>query len=1558
MFEPILDMTGRKNETRLRLETAIILAMVLRDNTVSFQDLNAALDKWYSALSGKGRDRILNVISNPSREGDSVSIEMELFNGPEKGTRFRLTSACKGLDDIQEREDGAKIEVISPDNGERSAATSVHGRGGVMRDIPPESMREKIDVLRVLEAAVDGMSDPCDRFRRASMETLKFFLESGLVGKKEILETRCLDSLFAGLKDSDGKVREISAGIIVLLLKKNILSRDEIKKKIPVDELNRVLSIKVPGMQTGSAGAIACLAKAGLLDKTEIREKGFLGDLIKKLNNGGRYLSVTEIKIIRIFGKTGIIRKNELRTAAMMAGLIGRITALEELSRKEWIQALTFFIEEDIFSGEELRNRFPWWGICSNITMNNGKVREATGELIKVLVEKGHINRNRARSMVSLSSLISGLRGSVVEDIRSGSAAAIKALVEAGVVSREELKGQVRLSDYSYELFTLNMLLRVRIAKAIEILGKAGIITEEEMEDRPGMDVLISKTRDTGDERYKYALETGAIRAFIEAGLIDPDELRSRTFLESLMAGLEEPQDAVREGSLTAVKALFKAKTAAGEYAGGMTFEELESIFRGIHNRELPAGFCHYYLRLLYLLGDNGKAIARIERYLIPSLLDLSRVDGDFFYTELSGMIKDGIAPAEALRNLEKSLQLRSVGIMRTADIRGFRFFARKLGRVLAHLLVSGRKITKKIAAALRPISIAMTDVSDVVDTTAAVAGSCLRELPVPELHESPVPLPGFRPAEVSDMPVAGHDIFSGLLKGGVFHAALGRTIVYRKGQEYFAFKFLKKTRHITPAGKEEYETEDPGRLVYESEFFDYLNKLKESDPGLLKGDYPRAVPVDDKRAIRVSTGLIPGEMESRLKESVSKTAKPGEVTEIDDTGGCYTVMVYKTGSPDYFTYLHEAEDDGKASEACVRNIHDLFVLAGYGLIHPDIIELFHNIHDPRPDRGVYLWMADILRPDLPRQGAGRIHGWETTVLYPNMRLSGLADFAEIVSLKDLLSLTHHHSDYMEIGLRELPERERGKFLLAHYMGNYLLAWALNEGKRLKSSDGLDWKDKRKIRSLGKRLKDVYSEAYGAFTGEAEEDIGALVDWEMFATQMAFFMGGAYKEYTDKDIPEKVFGLKDLRIAPGNGWGYIHRDVIEEALSARKGIRTKPVIEKYFVRPPARRPFHPDVLIFRPDFAFLIKGEKDRTLASGLEKLHREYSKGWRFDGKNDDLGPLNGPNPLTELVRANYIYTMAMIGRHERHSAGDSGNEIERPLSSIPEHEIKNTGTRSRDVFTRVKAYLAGIKDETPVKGKTAPIDIVIDLSLIPALDIRENMETWAYLILSCIRMRNVNFIFEIPDVTGEGAVPESLRKDIENAAEAADVLAMLKDMIREKALLFGQDEDVEDIVGQRINAGRRDNAVEIPIISKAYLEWAREMDMELAPNQYPVAMAGRTAGREGEVPLRNFEAALTIGLAKASLVVARRRDDEKSGEEKEFPLLKRKLVEKLQKLYGVFREDVIFTAETLDNMVHPSSKVRLNLAISLALPPVTRMYFDRLRDLHDNIQLALQVA
>jgi hypothetical protein len=48
----------------------------------------------------------------------------------------------------------------------------------------------------------------------------------------------------------------------------------------------------------------------------------------------------------------------------------------------------------------------------------------------------------------------------------------------------------------------------------------------------------------------------------------------------------------------------------------------------------------------------------------------------------------------------------------------------------------------------------------------------------------------------------------------------------------------------------------------------------------------------------------------------------------------------------------------------------------------------------------------------------------------------------------------------------------------------------------------------------------------------------------------------------------------------------------------------------------------------------------------------------------------------------------------------------------------------------------------------------------------------------------------------------------------------------------------------------------------------------------------------------------------------------------------------------------------ETLDNMISPYPGVRQNLAITLALPPITRMAVEKLREFHKAMQLALMAT
>ena len=326
-----------------------------------------------------------------------------------------------------------------------------------------------------------------------------------------------------------------------------------------------------------------------------------------------------------------------------------------------------------------------------------------------------------------------------------------------------------------------------------------------------------------------------------------------------------------------------------------------------------------------------------------------------------------------------------------------------------------------------------------------------------------------------------------------------------------------------------------------------------------------------------------------------------------------------------------------------------------------------------------------------------------------------------------------------------------------------------------------------------------------------------------------------------------------------------------------------------------------------------------------------------------------------------------------KRLSDRDNGRErARRRLETL----IDGTDSRSRQVLYRVKAYLIKALGEARSRGEDIPVDIVVDLSLIPEKDIRENMETWAYLMLLCMELENVNFIFKMPDIwdfsfksvfgrthlldplNGKGT-PRALAKDVRDAAQEADVLDMLEKQLRAKARQLGLSPDVRKFMRERVNAERRSGAVEVPIFSKAWFEWARENDVEIKPDQYPVTMEGNMSGGDNAVLLRNFEAALTVGLSKAALVIAQRRDSgKKENEEKELPPLRKEILKRLQELYNVLREDVMLSEDTLNNMIHTSPDVRMNLAISLYLPRMTKMAVKGLMMFHDSIQLALHAA
>ncbi|MDP8298788.1 MAG: GNAT family N-acetyltransferase, partial [Candidatus Tantalella remota] len=267
---------------------------------------------------------------------------------------------------------------------------------------------------------------------------------------------------------------------------------------------------------------------------------------------------------------------------------------------------------------------------------------------------------------------------------------------------------------------------------------------------------------------------------------------------------------------------------------------------------------------------------------------------------------------------------------------------------------------------------------------------------------------------------------------------------------------------------------------------------------------------------------------------------------------------------------------------------------------------------------------------------------------------------------------------------------------------------------------------------------------------------------------------------------------------------------------------------------------------------------------------------------------------------------------------------------------------------------------------SKGTPIDVVIDLSLIPERDMQKNMEVWACLVLLCRDMENVNFILEGEPVWArEHDLSETLTSQMDNAPDPEKALQALMSEIYRKALFFGVEGGLDELALERVKTSRtlvapgEEATVEIPIISKELLEWGRGKGITIGVNQYPVVLEGYTAESGLKVALRNFEGALAIGLAKASMVLAKRRDfREKDESDNELPVLQEKILKSMQGIYSLFRDDVDLTMDDLDDMIDSSQAVRMNLAISLFLPPVVRMVVEKLHDLHDGIQLLLQAA
>ncbi|MEW6327870.1 MAG: hypothetical protein AB1487_09825 [Thermodesulfobacteriota bacterium] len=1111
--------------------------------------------------------------------------------------------------------------------------------------ISENHLRGTIQFLEGIEAVLDDLSDQ-DRYVRAgNIETLKYLIEEGIVSPEEVGEKVSIYRILKDLEDPDRYVRARNAEALNYFINAEVIATEEVKKKISLYEILKNLKDADSYVRARNAEVLKYLVAAGIVTARDVGGKIPAETLLAGLGNEEGHVRARNAEAIKYLVEAGVLSPKKVEGRVPLDAIIKDIINSKGYARARNTEALKYMIEAGVADPKEVGRNIPLDAVLEHVRGKNGQVRAITTRALKCFIEMGVLDQEEVRKRILSMGILGGLKDSD-RHVRAINAETLKDLMEAGILSPEAVTGSIPPGVILADARDRDGYVRVRSVETLKYLFETRALNQAEIKGKIPLKSILGGLEDP--DRYVRAINAKMLRCLIEVGAMARGRVRRHLLVKRTLKGLERPDGPLYARNAEVLIYLVESGVVSQKEIRKTILDGFKEIFLQAYNKPLETKFNYYFLRLFELLRNEHRALLRIEKYLVYDLLALSNLltgksEKDFFYNELAKMIKKDRAVKGTHKILAERLQ--DFLAVRLASLsEGDPVIETTLGRLVAYITKNkGPLACNKIKKAFRLLNIEFKDGGNSPTTTVGISKAWLTSLPPLEFKKPPVEPPAFQRVEaINSIPEIDGPSLKSALGNIQLYKRLGRTLVYKTARgKFIAIKFLKHSRASRPGRSIQDEREDPGRLIYESKYLDYLHALR--DKGVnLKGNYPSPLFIHGERAVRISCHDLPEEMKAWLQE-LSTEPKSHEVAWADTTDGYYTLMAYTIGTPDYFTYLHEA-DEARIEEASEKNIHDLFTLARYGLIHPDITDLFHNlIQIRRPEEGRFLWNVDIIRPMAGRAGAGRLHGGRHAVSYPNMRLSGPADFAEMVSLEALVSLDHPHSAYMKFNLRRffLPERE--KILLAHFMGNYLLAWVLIEGRRLKERPGeLNW---HKPEGLANLIKKIYATAYKALTESdtAGTGVSTLIDWDRFARQMAFFMGQAYKKYVNRPIPEKIFGKKDIYIIPGDGWGFMQRDVIETTLDLH-GEGLSEVLDKYFSPATSeRRVIPPSIFVFRPHFKKLIKKEKDGNLRPGLEELYENYATGWRFDGINEDIGPVNGPFPLQELIKANYIF----LGSH-----------------------------------------------------------------------------------------------------------------------------------------------------------------------------------------------------------------------------------------------------------------------------------------------------------------------
>ena len=956
--------------------------------------------------------------------------------------------------------------------------------------------------------------------------------------KKHGDELKTFKAWMAGLKKDD-----LTRAIYSLRIQNQIISNlkdNNLHTLIPMAKITKTLNT------------------AGLLNKDSVKKHIPTDKLIANLHSRNAFTFVCTAEAIKSFIDADLIDKETIREHIPVSWILERLQSDNYDFEHDIIIGAKFLFDAGLLDIETLKVHISLNLIQKNLQSGISYEIEKIVNAIKPLVDAGLFNKEIFKEYIPVQQLIDDFKSNDSSTFKH-TVSTIKCLIDMQLFdaksAREGLLIQLLLN-----LRKNNLSILVHTAEVIKYLVNAGLLEKKAVKSHIPLPLLIANLQ--SKEPHVLQCTAGIINSFIYAGLIDKEMVKKHVTLTSLNISLRAELPYIVIDAANAIKSLADAglldrKKAAEDLASAFirnpqmnnttiladTVSAIKPLIEaGLFDKGMllcdidfqktvqpvPERFRYYYLRLIEKLYKDTEKAYNVFDYLNPVFLDIVETtsniqEEDAFFDVLAEKIKKGVP--------------------------------------------SNQVVTEYIKEHIGLTEIGFKDEGNSPNSSSSLAEIILRKQKGIKTITLPGDFPQPKDLDYNDIPVCPSlkDIIP---TGYELSRAQGRTLIYKNVQgKHLALKALKLT-------------EDASMLDYESRVFSYLTTYKEQM--CLKSIFPKPYPIQGHCVVKAKP-------DTAAKTALySQVNKDGHRYELNTKDGYYTFMAYETPDDSYFTYLRDPDIEQDVFEkALLINMHDLFRLARYGIIHTALIGLFHNlIIQDRYDGGKYLWMVDIIRPIKERPGAGRLHAWTKTVEYPNMRLSGLADFPDLYIIKDLAKQDNPLSAHMHTLKNAHPRYDSEVFYLASYLGDYLLSAALVVGRRLRDRNELNWMDPGQ---LAKIMENCYVNAFTVFTGQLENEIrliGKLVDWNRLATQMSMNMAenNEIADYLlENNIPQDLYG-------PG----------------------------------------------------VLINYENDYSDSRGW--INIPGKRGWYFDDKNPDLGPVNGPNPLQELIKANYIFTAFSI--------------------------------------------------------------------------------------------------------------------------------------------------------------------------------------------------------------------------------------------------------------------------------------------------------------------------